>query len=123
MSSLSYPEVDLPDAVRQRAVAAGSVAWLDALPRLINELCTEWQLTLGQTYSDATEAFVAEVIRSDGTAAVLKILLASDAHNASQEITVLRLADGTGCAQLFAADETRGALLLERLGRPMAQLD
>ncbi len=123
MSGSSYPNVDLPDAVRRRAAAAGSIGWLDALPQLISDLCADWQLTLGQTYNDATEAYVADVTRADGSAAVLKVLLPSETQDASDEIAVLRLADGAGCAQLFAADEARGALLLERLGRPMAELD
>ena len=42
--------------------------------------------------------------------------------HARNEITVLRLADGDGCVRLLRADETRGALLLERLGRPLEQL-
>ena len=123
MNRSSYADVDLPDAVRQRAIAASSHAWLDALPNLITELCSEWQLTRGRTYREATEAFVADVTRADGSAAVLKILLPSEAHDASQEIAVLRLAGGVGCPQLFTADEARGALLLERLGRAMAELD
>ena len=42
--------------------------------------------------------------------------------HARHEITVLRLADGDGCARLLRADEPRGALLLERLGRPLHEL-
>ncbi len=42
--------------------------------------------------------------------------------HARNEITVLRLAAGDGCARLLRADEARGALLLERLGRPLVRL-
>ena len=34
-------------------------------------------------------------------------------------VTVLRLSDGEGCARLLRADEAKGALLLERLGRSL----
>src|SRR4051794_23890681 len=39
------------------------------------------------------------------------------------EATVLRLADGDGCVRLLDADEDRRALLLERLGPSMYDLD
>ena len=42
--------------------------------------------------------------------------------HARNEITVLRLAGGDGCVRLLRADEARGALLLERLGRPLHEL-
>jgi streptomycin 6-kinase len=41
---------------------------------------------------------------------------------ARHEIEVLRRVDGDGCARLLRADEARGALLLERLGRSMFAL-
>lgn len=53
---------------------------------------------------------------------MLKVLLPWAADAARNEITVLRLADGEGCARLLRADPARGALLLERLGRPMSEL-
>ena len=39
---------------------------------------------------------------------------------ADDEIAVLRLVNGEGCAKLLRADPARGAMLLERLGRPMS---
>ncbi|HEX5586867.1 MAG TPA: aminoglycoside phosphotransferase family protein, partial [Acidimicrobiia bacterium] len=41
---------------------------------------------------------------------------------AAHEIVALRLAAGDGCVRLVRADADRGALLLERLGRPMSEL-
>jgi streptomycin 6-kinase len=40
-------------------------------------------------------------------------------HMDRHEITTLRLVDGNGCVRLLRVDEDRGALLLERLGRPL----
>jgi streptomycin 6-kinase len=65
---------------------------------------------------------------SDGTPAVLKLLIPQDSAAARHEITMLRLAGGQGCVGLLRHDTARGALLLERLGaslyelgRPLAQ--
>jgi streptomycin 6-kinase len=53
---------------------------------------------------------------------VLKVHIPRPGRPAENEATVLRLADGDGCVRLLDADLTVGALLLERLGRPMSEL-
>ena len=108
--------------VRNKALAVGAARWLGDLPGLIASLERDWRITVGQAFADATEAFVAEARRSDGTPAVLKLMIPRAGDHARNEITVLRLADGDGCARLLTADAARGALLLERLGRPLVQL-
>ena len=108
--------------VRNKAVAVGAGRWLGDLPALVRDLEQEWAVTVGRTYDDATEAFVAEATRADGTPAVLKLLVPRDRHAARNEITVLRLAGGEGCVRLLRDDEARGALLLERLGPSMRDL-
>ena len=56
-----------------------------------------------------------------GVDTVLKVGLPT-AERAS-EITVLRLAAGDGCVKLLAADDERGAMLLERLGPSLHDLE
>ena len=114
--------VAVPAVVRNEAVALGAAAWLEDLPALVRGLEHEWDLTVGPTYPDATEAFVAEATLADGTPAVLKVLVPRSGGAARHEITVLRLAGGEGCARLLRHDEARGALLLERLGPSMRDL-
>jgi streptomycin 6-kinase len=114
--------LDVPAVVRSKAVALGQEAWLEALPSLVAELSLEWSLAAGRVFADATEAFVAEVTLQDGTSAVLKLQVPGREADARHEVTVLRLAGGRGCARLFRADESRGALLLERLGRNLSEL-
>jgi streptomycin 6-kinase len=114
--------VDVPEVVRNKARAAGAARWLDELPDLLASLAREWEITVGAPYPDATEAFVAEAWTGDGTPAVLKVCVPRRVPAARYEITVLRLADGAGCARLLRADADRGALLLERLGRPLHRL-
>lgn len=108
--------------MRNKAVAAGASAWLDALPSLVSALEQEWSFTAGTAFGDATEAFVAAVELSDGTPAVLKLLVPRSSGAARHEITALRLAGGSGCVRLLRSDEPRGALLLERLGRSLHEL-
>jgi len=112
----------VPAVVRNKAAAGGASAWLDELPSLVSALEREWSFTTGAAFGDATEAFVAAAELSDGTQAVLKLLVPRASDDARHEITVLRLAGGSGCARLLRSDEARGALLLERLGRSLHEL-
>jgi streptomycin 6-kinase len=112
----------VPAVVRNKALAAGAVHWLDGLPALVASLEREWCMVVGRPFGDATEAFVAEATLDDGRHAVLKLLVPRDADAARNEITVLCLTNGDGCVELLRHDAEHGALLLERLGRPLREL-
>jgi streptomycin 6-kinase len=114
--------IDVPAVVRNKALAAGAAEWLDELPELVSELAREWGFDVGRTFSDATEAFVAEAQLADGEDAVLKLLVPRARDAAENEITVLRLTNGEGCVRLLRDDASRSALLLERLGRSLHEL-
>jgi streptomycin 6-kinase len=114
----------IPRVVRSKAVGDGAQDWLDGLPGLVERLAGQWGLTVGTAYPDATEAYVAPVTRADGTPAVLKVLIRRGrGTHAAEELTVLRLAGGEGCVALLDSDEESGAMLLERLGPSMHELD
>jgi streptomycin 6-kinase len=113
----------VPDTVRRKAEIAGAQKWLDELPALIAGLERDWAITVGRPLGGATEAYVAEARTADGEPAVLKLIVPRDGAAAANEITVLRLADGDGCARLLRDDVDRNALLLERLGRSLYELD
>jgi streptomycin 6-kinase len=115
--------IDIPAVVREKALAANAGEWLRALPSLVREVEHAWGISVGRVYGDSTEAFVADARCADGTPAVLKLVVPRDGDAAAHEILALRLANGEGCARLLRADETRGALLLERLGRGLHELD
>lgn len=107
-----------------RATAQGVCAhdWLADLPGLVCDLAREWDLTLGEAFGDATEAYVVRVTQGDGTPGVLKLPVPRRGGAAARnEITVLRHA--ASCCRLLRCDEERGALLLERLGPAMSQLN
>ena len=112
----------IPEAVRRKAEVAGAVAWLVELPSLVAELEEEWAISVGPSFGDATEAFVASAVCDDGTPVVLKLMVLRAGNAAANEITVLRLADGDGCARLLRSDASRGALLLEALGPSLNDL-
>ena len=117
--------LDVPAVVRKKAGACGASAWLDDLPALVASLERDWSITVGGVYGDATEALVAEAtLLSDGTPAVLKLLIPRDGgiDAAVHEITVLRMTEGEGCVRLLRDDASVGAMLLERLGPSMAKL-
>lgn len=112
----------MPAVVREKARVAGAEGWLDGLDDLIAELCRAWSLTPGPGLSGGTEALVLAAVTDAGDDAVLKLVVPRSGDATRHEITVLRLADGDGCARLLAGDEDRGALLLERLGPQLAEL-
>jgi streptomycin 6-kinase len=114
--------IDVPAVVRNKARAAGAEDWLERLPALVSSLETDWSITVGHPHEGGTEAFVADATRADGTPAVLKVLIPGTGNNASDEATVLRLVGGDGCPVLYRYDPGEGALLMERLGRPMHEL-
>jgi streptomycin 6-kinase len=112
----------IPDIVRRHAAVAGAEAWLDELPAVVRHLEQRWNITVGGSFSDATEAYVVEATTVDGQAVVVKVLLPSNPNAARHEITALRLADGEGCVALLRDDPELGALLLERLGTSLFKL-
>ncbi|HET8682381.1 MAG TPA: aminoglycoside phosphotransferase family protein [Micromonosporaceae bacterium] len=112
----------VPRTVRAKALAAGARQWLDDLPSLVAGLERDWSIRVGQAFSGATEAFVAEATLDGGVPAVLKLLVPRDGEAAAHEVTALRLAGGVGCVRLLRHDTAKGALLLERLGRSLYEL-
>ena len=114
--------IDIPEVVRRQAVAVGADDWLANLGDVVAELATSWNFTIGTTFPNATEAYVAEAFREDGEPLVLKIHISREGGYAESEITTLKLANGDGCALLVDHDVTLGALLLERLGPSLHDL-
>ena len=112
----------VPAVVQEKALAVGAAHWLDELPEIIAGLEHDWSIAVGRPYETSTEAFVAEASLADGTPAVLKLMIPRPGDHARNEITVLKLTAGEGCARLLRDDEARGALLLERLGPSMHDL-
>ena len=98
---------------------SGCEAWLDEVPGIVERLEAEWSISLGRVLGGGSEALVIEAIRRDGTLGVLKVLLPHTDEVKVNEIDVMQLARGRGCARIFEADHAARAMLLERLGPPL----
>lgn len=89
------------------------IAWLHALPDTIAALAREWSLMVGPPFlGDGSCAWVAPVMRADGSDAVLKVALPH--MEGADEIAGLRFWNGDATVRLIDADAMRNALLLER---------
>lgn len=123
MKQNSRPVLDVPDAVRGKALALGAPGhrWLRSLPDLICTLEQEWRLTVGATLHGGSAAYVAAATTEDGADVVLKLQMPGY-DSAADEIRVLRIADGRGYVRLLRHDEAHGAMLQERLGPRLSQL-
>ena len=113
----------VPGPVRAKARAAGSegVAWLDGLGRSLQAWAARWDLTIGPSLAGGTEALAVEAMTADGRSAVLK-LYPPTGEPARAELRTLQAAHGHAYADVYAADDEGRAVLLERLGTPLAEL-
>jgi streptomycin 6-kinase len=113
-------ELDVPDAVRRSAESQGAagLAWLAALPGLVDELCRRWSLSLGEVLHGGKWAFVARVRAGDGASAVLKV--APPSLGFAEQVGTIRAAGGLGYVRVFDVDLDRYALLMEPLGERLS---
>lgn len=86
--------------------------WLAALPRLIEDVLTEWRLTVDGTPMFGECALVLPVLSPDG-GAVVKFTWPHE--EAATEHLALRAWGGDAAVRLLRADPGRWTLLLERL--------
>jgi streptomycin 6-kinase len=120
---MSARRIDLRDNVLRNVAAQGEVgaAWLAQLPTLIPKLEAAWGIKVGQIFPNATEAYIAGAETADGEEVALKIPIAG-IEKANREFRTLQAADGRGYVRLLRHDPASGAMLLERLGRQLAEL-
>jgi streptomycin 6-kinase len=92
--------------------------WLADFDQLLLYCEKQWGMTV-ELPSPFTLSFnfVAPAVRRDGTAAVLK--LGVPCREFRTELAALQLYDGRGAVRVLAADEERGALLIERVSPGM----
>ena len=112
-------------ALSLRALGAAGEAWLAGLPGLLAGLEADWAVTVGARLDGGHAAYVAAAMTRDGTPVVVKVPVPPGADGFTpfgRQFAALRLAGGDPYARLIRYDVPRQALLLERLGRPMASL-
>jgi predicted kinase len=99
--------------------------WLTGLPALLAGLATDWSITVGARLDGGRASYVAEATTHNGTPAVLKVSIPLGIDEFTpfdRQLAALQLAGGDPYVGLIRHDVPRQALLLERLGRPMAAL-
>ena len=98
-------------------------AWLDRLPRLLDECVERWSLRVGEPFAYAYASLALPAALPDGAEAVLKIGFPD--RESEHEAAALARWNGEGAVRLLAHDAERGALLLERArpGSDLAELE
>jgi streptomycin 6-kinase len=104
----------IPEKLQWWRETPTGAAWLDRLPRLIEECAEQWSLELEPPFERGNVSYCAPA--GD---AVLKINFPE--WETDREADALAHWDGHGAARLLARDDERGALLMERL-RPGGSL-
>lgn len=114
----------IPEKVRQTAALRGELgyAWLAELPQQIAELERQWAIKVGKPVRRGSEAFVAEARTDRGLDVIVKLVIPG-IDPMRHELRVLRTAEGRGYARLIRSDENNYAMLLEKLGLPLFELD
>src|SRR5579863_6120802 len=93
--------------------------WIAGLPALIGHFAERWSLTIGEPFLDGMVAWVAPAERN-GQPVVFKVSFVD--RETRHEAAALRFWNGRSAVRVLDADESAGALLLERLdpGAPLA---
>ncbi|MEI5674548.1 MULTISPECIES: aminoglycoside phosphotransferase family protein [unclassified Nocardioides] len=92
-------------------------AWVDRLPRLVDDVLAEWELTRDGEPMHGWTALVLPVLDRSGTRAVLKLACppVPGLEEETHEALALQRIGGDGAVRLLRADPGRRLLLLERL--------
>lgn len=101
---------------RARVASLGDAgkAWVDALPRVLDELGEQWGLRFGRSLPGGSGSYVVRAVTADGQDRVVKV--ATPDVDLSDQARTLAAAEGTGYAHLYGFDRDRNALLMESLG-------
>lgn len=87
--------------------------WLANLPALLADLEQRWGLTVNAPFLGLSYNYVAPAMTTEGVEVILKVGVPNP--ELASESAALRLYDGRGSVRLLEADDSVGALLLERL--------
>ncbi len=105
---------DLPPGLTARAAYGPRWGdWLDGLPRTVEDLVEEWELTFDGAPCHGFGSLVVPVRTTGGRPAALKVAFPDDENE--HEHLALQHWQGDGTVLLLRADPRRYAMLLERL--------
>jgi streptomycin 6-kinase len=103
--------VQVPDGLRWWEASPEGAAWLERLPRLVEECAEAWDLEVGALFGGSV-AYVARATRAGGARAVLKVNFPD--HESEHEAAALEHY-GALAPRVLEHDPERRALLLERI--------
>ncbi len=120
--------IEVPERVQHKARALGpaGLEWMANLPRIVAEIEREWQIEIGRELIGGSGGYVLEVVTAEGADAVLKLSIPDGLAGHSpwaDEVATLRIGQGHGYVRVLKADPDRRAMLQERLGRPLSELE
>jgi len=95
--------------------------WLARLPDVIRRCGERWDLVVEPPFPNLSFNYAAPAVRRDGEKVVLKLCPPDDEFFA--EVDALNVYGGRGMARLLDAEESWGAMLLERLEPGTAIID
>jgi streptomycin 6-kinase len=104
--------VAVPEGLAWWRAQPGGAAWLERLPRLVDECAAAWGLHVRAAFPRATVSFVAPAVLPGGAQAVLKVNFPEP--ESEHEADALAAWGGVGAVRLLAHDAQRRALLVER---------
>lgn len=116
----------LPSRVVSRAKSAGpaGIAWLNSLEDTIAHLERQWQVSIGEALEGGSHAFVAPADGTQGEQFAVKIdMPESMGGDFQHDMEMLRRMNGRGYVKLYEYDPQHQACLMERLGKPINQLE
>ncbi len=98
--------------------------WLSELPQIIKEIAEKWQIKTKKPFENLSYNFVAACVFESSDEAVLKIALPLNNLEIFNEANYLQIQNGKGAARVLNFDESRRAMLLEKLnpGKPLKML-
>ena len=113
----------LPEGLSAIGEQASGGIWLARLPRLIDEVAEQWQLRLGDAFTEASASLTLRAVGTGGDPVVLKLQYPH--REAEHEAAALAEWAGNGAVRLLAHDPDRHALLLEHCepGTPLSDLE
>ncbi|KGR76144.1 aminoglycoside phosphotransferase family protein [Ureibacillus sinduriensis] len=107
----------------KRAFGDAGEQWLKQLPEKVEQLCTEWGLTIEGESSNLSYNYVAYVKDAMDRSLVLKVGIPG--YDFSNEIKAAKAFQGEGFVKLYKEETELGAMLLERLepGRMLKEVE
>lgn len=90
-------------------------SWLYAVPRIIEEIETDWSIKVGEPFANLSYHYVAPCVLKNGDEAVIKMGYAEEKPPIYDEASMLRIYNKIGAVEYLRIDGWRTTLLIEKL--------